>query len=287
MKTHSQGFTLVELLVVIAIIAILIAMLLPAVNAARESARRAACSNNLRQIGIALNAHHTARSEFPPFLISHSGAPQRIAEVATGDGSVNWLFLLLPYIEEKAIYDNWDQKLPANHNPGRSTEISLFKCPSDPNNDGNFCTFAGGGWARGNYGMNVSPCRHGVSADYKHGGIGGANYSVRMRQIKDGASKTVAVDELRAGVNEQDLRGCWAMPGLSAGTAAFIGDANAPNSRGGNSDDMENCAVTGTPPTTSGRTCRLIQQDPLRVITASGGVAPFLTRRGTHVPQLV
>jgi prepilin-type processing-associated H-X9-DG protein len=93
--------------------------------------------------------------------------------------------------------------------------------------------------------MNVSPCRHGIKADYDLGGIGGVNFSVRIRHIRDGASNTVAVDELRAGVNGQDIRGCWAMPGLSAGTAAFFGDANAPNAPGGNSDDMENCMATG------------------------------------------
>jgi prepilin-type processing-associated H-X9-DG protein len=66
-----------------------------------------------------------------------------------------------------------------------------------------------------------------------------------MRRIKDGASKTVAVDELRAGLNPDDLRGCWAMPGLAAGTAALFGDANSPNAPGGNADDMENCEGAG------------------------------------------
>ncbi len=129
-------------------------------------------------------------------------------------------------------------------------EVALFKCPSDPNNSGNLCTYAGGGWARGNYGMNVSPCSHDSlsrtdGARSRLGGIGGANHAVRFRDITDGASKTVAVDELRAGLNPRDIRGCWAMPGLSAGTAALFGDANAPNACGGNSDDMENCMAAG------------------------------------------
>ena len=242
MKTRRYGFTLVELLVVIAIIGILIALLLPAVNAAREAARRSACSSNFRQVGIALNGYHSAHSKFPSFLISRDGAAHRIADEGKGP---NWLVLLLPFVEENALYEQWDQQIDAKQNRGRSIEVSVFKCPSDPYNEGNFCSYAGGSWARGNLGMNVSPCRHGINADYDLGGIGGANYSVRIRQIRDGASKTVAVDELRAGVNEQDLRGCWAMPGLSAGTAAFFGDANAPNARGGNADDMENCAATG------------------------------------------
>ncbi len=95
MKAAKRGFTLVELLVVIAIIGIIIAMLLPAVNAACEAARRSACKNNLRQIGIALNGYEAARSEFPPFFIHRTGNPQRIADV---DKGANWLVLLLPYV---------------------------------------------------------------------------------------------------------------------------------------------------------------------------------------------
>jgi hypothetical protein len=94
--------------------------------------------------------------------------------------------------------------------------------------------------------MNVSPCAHGVGSEKSPlGGIGGANQVVRIAEISDGTSNTVAVDELRAGMNEYDLRGSWAMPGLSAGTAAMFNDASAPNSREPFSDDMENCAVSG------------------------------------------
>ncbi len=66
-----------------------------------------------------------------------------------------------------------------------------------------------------------------------------------MAQLTDGSSSTVAVNELRAGLNEHDLRGCWAMPGLASGTGAMFNDASAPNSKEPFSDDMENCAVSG------------------------------------------
>lgn len=94
--------------------------------------------------------------------------------------------------------------------------------------------------------MNVSPCAHGVGQNRgRDGGIGGANIVVRIGDITDGTSNTVAVDELRAGLNDRDLRGSWAMPGLSAGTAAMFNDGSAPNSKEPQSDDMENCAVAG------------------------------------------
>ena len=188
------AFTLVELLVVIAIIAIIIALLLPAVNAAREAARASACRNNMRQLGLALNNHHGAKAKFPAFIISRSGAPSRIADE---DKGANWLVRLLPYLEEQALYDKWDKEIPANQNIVRSAEIDVLKCPSDPNNRGNLCEYAGGGWARGNYGMNVSPCSFNsmsreTGAPSSIGGIGGVNFSVRLRSVRDGASKTVA-----------------------------------------------------------------------------------------------
>ncbi|NQT14306.1 MAG: DUF1559 domain-containing protein [Planctomycetes bacterium] len=244
MKTPRQGFTIVELLVVIAIIGILIALLLPAVQAAREAARRSQCSSHLKQIGLALHNYHDTHRCFPPFLIHRTGTPSRIADV---DKGANWLVFLLPYVEQRQLYDEWDFHIPASLNAGRSQELAIYKCPSDPQSTKNFCSYAGGQWARGNYGMNVSPCWFGVGSGPGNslGGVGGANQVARFADITDGTSNTVAVDELRAGMNEHDLRGCWAMPGLSAGTAAMFNDASAPNSREPYSDDMENCAVSG------------------------------------------
>ena len=243
-RTPRRGFTLVELLVVIAVIGILIALLLPAVQAAREAARRSRCSSHLKQIGLALHNYHDTHRCFPPFLIHRTGNPSRIADV---DKGANWLVFLLPYVEQNALYEEWDVNVPANRNPGRSEDLAIYKCPSDPQSNGNACSYAGGGWARGNYGMNVSPCWFGVGSGTggSLGGIGGYNQVVRIADILDGTSNTVAVDELRAGINEHDLRGSWAMPGLSAGTAAMFNDASAPNSREPYSDDMENCAVSG------------------------------------------
>ncbi|MBT4866125.1 MAG: DUF1559 domain-containing protein [Planctomycetaceae bacterium] len=243
MKSSKRGFTLIELLVVIAIMAILVALLLPAVQQAREAARRSTCKNNMKQVALALHNYHDTHGSFPPFIINRNGNPSRIGDV---DKGANWLVFLLPFVDQAPLYKQWNFDIPANQNPGRSTELAVFKCPSDPKSSGNHCAYAGGGWARGNYGMNVSPCSHGLGgANSSLGGLGGANHVVRFRDVTDGTSTTVAIDEIRAGLNTQDLRGSWAMPGLSAGTAAMFNDASAPNSREPNSDDMENCTVSG------------------------------------------
>jgi prepilin-type N-terminal cleavage/methylation domain-containing protein len=126
---RRPGFTLVELLVVITIIGILIELLLPAVQAAREAARRAQCTNNLKQIGLALHMHLEAKGYFPP----GSYWP------ATGQGfqEATWITFLLPYIEMGNTYEQADLTLPfggAGGNPWNSqtssTPLPLFICPS-------------------------------------------------------------------------------------------------------------------------------------------------------------
>jgi prepilin-type N-terminal cleavage/methylation domain-containing protein len=110
-QTRELGFTLVELLVVIAIIGILVALLLPAVQAAREAARRAQCVNNVRQIGIAVQNYHDTYKHQPQY---HAAIPDNATQTDLNytyawRGAI-WTVLILPFIEEQAIYDRFDQK---------------------------------------------------------------------------------------------------------------------------------------------------------------------------------
>jgi len=113
-----RGFTLVELLIVIAIIGVLVGLLLPAVQVAREAARRGSCSNNLKQIGFASHGYHDARGFLPP---------SRIA-----DGWATWAVVILPFMEEKAGFALWDVKASysAQTQSARSVQVKAYYCPT-------------------------------------------------------------------------------------------------------------------------------------------------------------
>ena len=149
---ERRGFTLVELLVVIAIIGILIALLLPAVQAAREAARRSQCTNNLKQIGLALQNYHDTYKSFPPGVIwgmgcmgaqgGDLGSDMCPSGVVPPAHHHTWNAMILPFIEQKPLYDSINFRAPAWNGPdlqGRSpqafvsTPIAAFRCPSDGN----------------------------------------------------------------------------------------------------------------------------------------------------------
>jgi type II secretory pathway pseudopilin PulG len=127
----------VELLVVIAIIGILIALLLPAVQAAREAARRSQCTNNLKQIGLGIQNGHDIRQEITPIWLSPETAPTSTS-LASPTDSVAWTILILPFMEQGNVYElvnlqvalNTNPAAPAGHQTARVTSIPTFFCPS-------------------------------------------------------------------------------------------------------------------------------------------------------------
>ena len=125
--SRKRGFTLVELLVVIAIIGILIAMLLPAVQAAREAARRAQCGNNLKQIGLALHNYHTSNQSFPPAVVWGARGPTK----PLGAYHHTWLTKILPYLEQKPLYDTMVARLPAFGQSFTGVRVKSLLCPTD------------------------------------------------------------------------------------------------------------------------------------------------------------
>ncbi|MBN1588790.1 MAG: DUF1559 domain-containing protein [Pirellulales bacterium] len=204
----SQGFTLVELLVVIAIIGILIALLLPAVQAAREAARRVSCTNKLKQIGLALQNYHSAHRRFPPGGLFGQGPK--------GDHSgFGFAAMIMPYMELGVLYDNLDFTKDFNITPNIDQAIKAadsFRCPSFSGADGETWTITPGSiddLSVGNY-SGVSgadpPDTSGSPLHYLYpsGGHCGAYYingilypgsRVSVRDIVDGTASTFIVGE--------------------------------------------------------------------------------------------
>lgn len=127
-RKAAAGFTLIEILVVVAIVGVLVGLLLPAVQTAREAARRTQCQNNLRQVGIALHNHHAARECFPT----------NVSGTTTTSGTVrhNWCAQLLPHLDDNplaAIYDYGSRFDDAKNQTAVQTPLAFMTCPSAPN----------------------------------------------------------------------------------------------------------------------------------------------------------
>src|SRR5205807_10426172 len=131
---HRRGFTLIEVLVVVAIIAILIGLLLPAVQKVRESAARAKCVNNLKQIGLALHNYPDANLRFPPGYVDGNTNPASTPDNVVGPGW-GWCSFLLPFLEQSSVYNqiNFKQGVGVGANVQVSQQqLAVFLCPSDP-----------------------------------------------------------------------------------------------------------------------------------------------------------
>ncbi|HLA85756.1 MAG TPA: DUF1559 domain-containing protein [Thermoguttaceae bacterium] len=190
-----HGFTLVELLVVIAIIGVLIALLLPAVQAARESARRAQCSNNVKQVSLAMQSYESQHGRFPPGHL----------ETGTDGPSYRHQFsfaaFLLPYIEQQNVYNRIDWTLASSDAANKAagaTRIDTLLCPSDPIAEG----FAADGYASTNYLANQGikcECRLNCPTDNACTGVFGHNTFMRATAITDGLSSTFCLSETLKG----------------------------------------------------------------------------------------
>ena len=232
-RSGNRGFTLIELLVVIAIIAILIALLLPAVQQAREAARRTQCKNNLKQVGLAFHNYHDTQNCFPinyAWRTIPGGGGGGPAIANTGK---SWLQMILPYIEQANLYNQIDfgaglvGTTPAvlQNQTVANTVLAAYLCPSDnENNNGrignrsdvnvtppgtwavtNYKACAGSNWAWGIAAWNPVSSPSGKNAGSTNGLNAGngilcsnqanTNGPTRMRDLTDGTSNTVVIGE--------------------------------------------------------------------------------------------
>ena len=217
----TKAFTLVELLVVITIIGILIALLLPAVQAAREAARRMQCANNFRQVGLALHNYHDARGCFPPGMF-FPGHYDQFNNYPTAPGYWSWSAYILPFMEQQPVYDMIDFSSPdffggfgTAMNPTRkanATFIPAYMCASDPQ-QGEYVFSASAGsvgpdpdddsamadmCAVADTGQFWTTSGRQAPTDYPAyvNGIFGANVGCRISEITDGTSCTLAIGEV-------------------------------------------------------------------------------------------
>ncbi len=183
-RRHA-AFTLVELLIVIAIIGVLIGLLLPAVQAARAAARRTSCLNNLRQMGIGMHNYHGVHRTFPP------GGIELIAS-KPGGRQYAWCAFLLPFIEQRPLYDSidFDQPYYVGENlDAARMPLSIFLCASVPHTDGGLVKGLGATDYGGIYGERIT----GPNDPPK--GVMVYDAAYRIADIRDGTTKTLMISE--------------------------------------------------------------------------------------------
>jgi prepilin-type N-terminal cleavage/methylation domain-containing protein len=229
------GFTLIELLVVIAIVAVLAALLMPAVQQARESARRTQCANNLKQFGLALHSYHDAHRRFPPSSTS---------DVEQGGWIGNplarhlhsWCAFVLPQLDQGTLYNQLNFNVSSFHPNNRAvaeTTLPVFHCPSFTgptfSPDENYTRF--GNFALANYvamgATSVGAIYGGNSGLFVPDGVIYPLSSVSARDISDGLSNTLLLVETR-----EQHQAAWTDGGVMAVVALSYDEANSPTYAG-------------------------------------------------------
>ncbi|WP_437185337.1 DUF1559 domain-containing protein [Planctomicrobium sp. SH668] len=216
---HKQGFTLIELLVVIAIIAVLIALLLPAVQQAREAARRSQCKNNLKQFGLAMHNYHDSHNTFPPGMFNViNGYGEPYESQAGTTNRVSFFAMVLPYIDQAPLYNRWASiqqvgggiVYPWNIPDVTSVKVPMAFCPSDPSagfshpNDGILGNYLGCSGSKPWGSMySVTDIDQGAP-----NGIFHIRSKTGMNSITDGSSNTIMMGEILTVANGTMGQGC-------------------------------------------------------------------------------
>ena len=225
-RRRCPGFTMIEVLVVVAIIAVLISLLLPAVQSAREAARRTQCANNLLQLGIALGNYEATHLVLPPGVVNPTGP---IVETPAGY-QFSWITQILPFFEQRNVYQHLDFNAgiyQVNNLTVRSVSMNTLLCPSTPFGRNSFANFGSG--SLGPSLSNIPPpamtsyaaCHNDIEApiDSKNNGVFFLNSHVRLDEIEDGLAHTIFLGEKRPGGDEL---------GWASGTRATLRNTGTP-----------------------------------------------------------
>lgn len=205
-RASANGFTLVELLVVMAIIGVLVALLLPAVQQAREAARRMQCKSHLRQTGLALHNYQQALGAFPPGVLGNSGSVQANQKLHT------WQALILPFIEQSTVHAAYDFQVRFDDVRNASAvqqRIPIYLCPSLPDGLGQSA---------------YAPSHYAANAGTAPGADDGLLFPLSrttFRDLSDGASNTIAVGEIAFEL------GGWARGAMNTGSGGGGGGGQA------------------------------------------------------------